>query len=815
MGKVIKTALEVVGIAALAVVTAGTALGVGIGFSIGASLSATVTALGSALGVSASVVAGAALTGLQFVAGAFSSVPKPDAQQTALKSPRSPRVAAYGRSKLFGTYVLYITGPRGTAFDVYAIHDGKIDGYEVYYIGDDVVANTQGTVGGTGDGAYSGGNVAVFSRLGEATEAPYSNINEPSGGIWTDNHRGDNVASALVVFEPVKSKDYIKVYPNGQPSLSVVARWQPCFDWRDPAQSVSDRSTWKWTENACLHLAHYKLMREKSKKLSTEAYPSPEELQRAWDRYFAPTLSYWTDAADDCDIPVPLKGFITTLGDVSNAGDDVVFVADNNGLVPGLLVTISYPGDVTKTEERTVVSVSGPSVAITPDLEYTHPVGSTMSWSSDPANPASEPRYRGLVSHNLTDAHKATTARLTACFDGWIAPRADGALVVYSGRFYTPTVSITPEEIVSCTFREGINDEDAVNSIAVSYFSKDNKWQSVATDNWEDEDNILQTGQVKTSALSDDVPSWGQARRLAKRKLARLMAPYQGTVITTSAGRIARGQRYINLNYTEGGTEFFNGPVEITALTRNLSTGGVTFQWVAVDPNIDAWNPSTEEGNPAATGDVIASEPLETPVITSAVAEFGFDSGAGTQGVCIDIVATAPNRSDVTWFARTRTVGAAVWGERSYTDIAQGSTVEIVTEFVSADTMVECEVSYQVGDGRVSEWSNPSTVVDTSTAGLAPAQVSSLSATGGAGTGTTSWQNPTSAGLSYVRLYRGTTTTFSAATQVGADRPAALGATDSVTTTGLAAGTYYDWVRTYNSSGTGGTPRGPVSFVVT
>jgi len=748
------------------------------------------------------------------IAAALTTIPKPNAQQTALKSPRSPRVAAYGRSKLYGTYVYYATGIRGTAFDIFAIHDGLIDGYEEFYLGDVFVSNNLGYVGGTADGAYSANSVALDARLGLPTETAYTQFTEPTGGVWTSAHRGDNVASASVAFEPVKSADYTKIYPNGQPALAVVGRWQPCFDWRDTSQSVSDKSTWKWTENACLHLAHYKLMREKSRKLSNEAYPSPTELQVAWNRYFAPTLDYWTAAADDCDIGIPLKGSIAALNSPADAGNNVLDVSNNNGLVPGLEIIITYPGDISKNEGAHVASVAGNIVTLTDNLAYDHPVGSSVSWSSDPANPATEPRYRGLVSHNLTDAHKATTARLTACFDGWIAPRADGALVVYSGRYYPPTVYITSDEIVSCTLQEGVNDEDAVNSIAVTYFSRENGWQAVATDNWEDEDNIESSGQIKSDSLSDDVPSWGQARRLAKRKMARVMAPFRGTVVTTSAGRIARGERYVWLTYIEAGVTFFDGPVEITALTRNLSTGGVTFQWVAVDEDIDAWNPATEEGSPAATGDVIASEPLETPVISSAVAEFGFDSGAGTQGVCIDITTSAPDRADVTWFARTRTVGAAVWGERTYGDIAQGPTAEIVTEFVAADTMVECEVSYQVGDGRVSDWS-VAAVVDTSTAGLAPAQVTSLSATGGVGTGTVSWQNPTSPTLAYERLFRGTTNVFSAATLVGGNHAAGLGATESVTTTGMTPGTYYNWVQTYNSAGAGGTPRGPVSFVVT
>ncbi len=425
-----------------------------------------------------------------------------------------------------------------------------------------------------------------------------------------------------------------------------------------------------------------------------------------------------------------------------------------------------------------------------------------------------EARYRSNVAHKHTQPHKDVVSAILATCDGWISPRADGALIVYSGRYYEPTVSIGPDEIVSYSWEDGVEDENALNEIAIGYVSADHDYNSVETGSWRDEDDISERGQIRSDTLDAAVPSHAQARRLAKRMMARVMAPQRGTVTTNHLGRGVRGQRYINLLIEEVGATFYDGPVEITQLTRNLQSGGVTFSWIAADPNIDEWNPATEEGDPAPVGNRVAPEPLDAPVIDTATAEYSFDSASGAAGVCIEIDIDAPDREDLTWFIRTRVVGAAVWGEREYTDIAAGAAVTLVTEFVPVDEDVEVEVAYQVGDGRVSPWSATETV-DTTSAGVAPASPTDLVAADGVGQSIVTWRNPTSSNFSYTRLYRGTTAVFGSAVQVGADRPTALGAVDSVTDTGLAANTYYYWVRAFNASGAGSTPTGPDTAVVT
>lgn len=321
-----------------------------------------------------------------------------------------------------------------------------------------------------------------------------------------------------------------------------------------------------------------------------------------------------------------------------------------------------------------------------------------------------EPRYRSCVSHSHTDSHKQVRGALLATCDGWMAPRADGAYVVYAGRLYEPTITIGPEQITSFEWNGvGVDDDKAINEFVCSYVSAEHDYASVETDAWTDEDDIAQRGQLLSTTLDMAVPSHGQVRRLAKREMARRNAVRRGTITTNVQGRSIRGQRYIRLQLVVAGKTFINGPVEITGLTRNLEGGGVTFTWVEVSPNIDSWNPATEEGNPAATGDRVAGEPLATPTITSAVADYSQVSDNGS-GVRVTIVAAGINREDVTWYARWRKSGDSAWSTDSYPDIDDGPSVTLLTDFVPTNATVEVEVAYAVGDGRISAWSTPATV---------------------------------------------------------------------------------------------------------
>ena len=319
-----------------------------------------------------------------------------------------------------------------------------------------------------------------------------------------------------------------------------------------------------------------------------------------------------------------------------------------------------------------------------------------------------EARYRSCLAHKHTDKHGDVKAALLSLCDGWMATRADGAYAIYAGKYEAPTVSIGPEHIVSYDWQGvGVDDDSAVNEIVCSYVSKAHDYNSVETDAWRDEEDISERGNILSDTLDLQTPSWGQVRRLAKRKMSRTNAPYRGTITTNIKGRIARGQRYINLTMEEAGSIFFDGVAEITSVTRNMATGGITFSWVAANPNIDAWNPATEEGEPAAKGDRVAVTPLVAPSIISATPT-PYDYGAQ---IVLDV--DGPDREDLTWYTRWKISADTTWSEQQTTDTDAGTPVKLITPVVPSGAEIDVQVAYGVGDGRVSDWSATETVETT------------------------------------------------------------------------------------------------------
>lgn len=537
--------------------------------------------------------------------------PKPPTTETPLKTSRPPRVSAYGISRLYGAYVLYETASDGTAVDVYAVHDGKMDSLEQWYLVDEKVELTSNTVDEGSDKRYKGAAVHLYNTDGSSPGTAFASLITLLPGIWTSAHRGDGVVMMALTAKAVKAKDFQETYPQSSvPVPSMVARWQLCPD--PAADDPTDTGAWTWTENSVRHLMHYKMVREGVDYTSR----------------IAPVIDYWIAAAADCDVAMDLK-----------AG-------------------------------------------------------------------GAEARYRSCVSHTHTTAHKDVNNALLATFDGWIAPRSDGALVVYSGRYYEPTVSIGPDEIVSYNWDGvAVDDDSAVNEIVVSFVSAEHDYNVVEAGAWQDEADISARGKVLSQPLDADIPSQSQGRRLAKRTMLRVMATDRGTVTTNVAGRAARGERYIDLHIEEAGTVFYSGPAEITALTRNISSGGVTFSWVAADPDVDDWDAEAEEGDAVTVGEHPATDSLAQPVITDVSVIVG---GNGTK---LQIEATGDVRDDLTWLFRWRAEGETDWSpEQTFVDAGTGGVGTFVTDLVPAGEDLEFEVAYSSSDGRLSEWSEVGTI---------------------------------------------------------------------------------------------------------
>lgn len=133
---------------------------------------------------------------------------------------------------------------------------------------------------------------------------------------------------------------------------------------------------------------------------------------------------------------------------------------------------------------------------------------------------------------------------------------------------------------------------------------------------------------------------------------------------------------------------------------------------------------------------------------------------------------------------------------------------------VTPSTDYEVAISYRVrgvvGDRLIL---GPVTTGSLSIAGGEPL-VSNLAADGAVGAAAVTWRNP-NVPFDHLDLYRGTTSTFGAATVIASGIVDGLGQVMTFNNTGLSAGTYYYWVRAYDPALVAATPIGPDSAIVT
>lgn len=533
---------------------------------------------------------------------------KSDTTESSRKSAIPPRVRAYGRVRLYGSWVLFSYKSDGTPVDVWAFHDGRASAIIQVYLNDDKVTIVGGVVQQLPDKRYRDNKVLAGYNLGAPTETAHAAVVAALPGIWTADHRGDGVATGYLIKKLQKADRFLETYPNGDDiQMSLAGDWSPVFDFREVGQSAATPTGWEFRDNSILALLHF-LMADRGYDYETQ---------------IAPQLTKWTAAADDCDVATALKA------------------------------------------------------------------GGT------------EPRYRLALAYNATEQPSSVIAAILSTCDGWYCENERGEVIVYSGRYYVPTVTIGPDKIVSYTLQQHVAEEDAVNEVTITYVSADHDYNTVDAQSWRDQDAIDASGREPvTSPLEAQIPSPSQGRRLAKRKMIRANAPFRGSVVTTYGGREALGERYIDLRIEEAGTVFFDGPAEIVGSPeRDMQTGGVRFDWIAADPDIDDWDPSEEEGDATPVGENPDLEDLETPVITSASVE-GFDIGAQ-----VTLAVDAPVRDDLTWLLRWRITGTTSWTPVEVVDSDPGAPVELVYGYLPSASAIDIEVSYSSGDGRSSDWS--------------------------------------------------------------------------------------------------------------
>jgi hypothetical protein len=268
---------------------------IGLGAAAGFTIGATTITLGAVVGTA--ILVGGSI-GLQMLTApsfeadtgatrgtptrAAGGLPAPESGHFALRQPIPPRTVAYGTVRLAGTYVLFEADDDGTSWDVIAFHHGRIGGIIGYYLHDDIITVDGiggGTVIGLPDGRYGLGHISLDTRMGFPLETPYPQPIAAMPEIWTDQHRGDGLASLMLRCGPTVNPElFTAVYPRGKPEPSVVCAASLIYDPRDPSQIRLDPQSWKPSTNPVVQLLHY---------LTSEDHGMGLD----WDTLIAPVLT--------------------------------------------------------------------------------------------------------------------------------------------------------------------------------------------------------------------------------------------------------------------------------------------------------------------------------------------------------------------------------------------------------------------------------------------------------------------------------------------------------------------------------------------
>ncbi|WP_414815944.1 hypothetical protein [Rhizobium sp. IY2] len=208
-----------------------------------------------------------AYAGLAFGAQALSNllvkkpdVPKGEDGKYNLKQSVPSLSFALGSVKKAGDYV-FLEEASGTARHVIVSAGHRINRFVRHYLHDEEVTISGSVVVAPAHFHDDGNNyVSIETRTGLPAETAYPSLVSAFPTIWSNDHRGDGLASVMLACATADSKDFLKVYPNQMPQHTAEIEGALLFDPREPSHDPDDPTTWEYSRNIALmrlwHLCH-------------------------------------------------------------------------------------------------------------------------------------------------------------------------------------------------------------------------------------------------------------------------------------------------------------------------------------------------------------------------------------------------------------------------------------------------------------------------------------------------------------------------------------------------------------------------------
>lgn len=370
-----------------------------------------------------------------------------------------------------------------------------------------------------------------------------------------------------------------------------------------------------------------------------------------------------------------------------------------------------------------------------------------------------------------------------------------GEVGFYLGRYIEPEITLTDRDFLQVSVFDKDWGLDVVGEAVIRYVEPLHDYQPAPSG-----DVVVDSGAKRLEDELWAIDSHNQACRVGKRQVLAARPRYrvQGTVKLIGYELI--GKRFVRLTLANPTVDIV---LEIARLIRN--DDGITFTIEAQSTEASDWAFDALTEEPARP----QRSEVESDNAVPAVSGLAGAAVTGTGGIA-QIEWTWPEQdASLTQVLRMRPSGSTDWQEAP---AGEGQSSLIATGLI--DGMVyEAQIRNRTASARVGEWS--STIVVTAIANtVAPAALTAFNVTvSGGTTGAVTFGSPNSPNYAATRIWRGPTTTFSAATLVRTEY-GAPGASDSWNDTGLTAGTYRYWAAPINGSGVQGPLSGPITITI-
>jgi hypothetical protein len=180
----------------------------------------------------------------------------PSINQFTIKQPVPVRTRGYGRNKIAGA--IFIEAAVPTTFAPLWLGivfcEGPVDAIEAHFLNE---SNTGilSDLGGVNAAPPWFFYIQLESRKGDDSQAVSSILSTHLG--WTGPLNG-LCYTVMQCTQPSRPDKYFQYYfPNGVPTVRILARCCKVYDPRDGAQNWNDPATWTWSQNPALIILDY------------------------------------------------------------------------------------------------------------------------------------------------------------------------------------------------------------------------------------------------------------------------------------------------------------------------------------------------------------------------------------------------------------------------------------------------------------------------------------------------------------------------------------------------------------------------------